>query len=67
MDHFPLCLIPGSGPVDMNETQAENTKPFWQRQHHSQGIGCIRYNKRGVGEGSIIVDTNVWGNMKSMI
>jgi uncharacterized protein len=28
---FPaVLLIPGSGPVDMNETQAENAKPFWQ-------------------------------------
>ena len=28
---FPaVLLIPGSGAVDMNETLAKNTKPFWQ-------------------------------------
>jgi alpha-beta hydrolase superfamily lysophospholipase len=28
-----------------------------------KGFAVLRYDKRGVGEGSIIVDTNVWGNM----
>jgi uncharacterized protein len=63
---FPaVLLIPGSGPVDMNETQAENAKPFWQLSHYltERGFAVLRYDKRGTGEGSIIVDTNVWGNM----
>ncbi len=63
---FPaVLLIPGSGPVDMNETQAENAKPFWQISQYltERGFVVLRYDKRGVGEGSIIVDTNVWGNM----
>ena len=66
MDHFLLCLlIPGSGPVDMNETQAKNAKPFWQISQYltERGFAVFRYDKRGVGEGSIIADTNVWGNM----
>jgi uncharacterized protein len=63
---FPaVLLIPGSGPVDMNETQAENAKPFWQISQYltERGFAVLRYDKRGAGEGSIIVDTNVWGNM----
>ena len=63
---FPaVLLIPGSGPVDMNETQAENAKPFWQISQYltERGFAVLRYDKRGIGEGSIIVDTNVWGNM----
>ena len=63
---FPaVLLIPGSGPVDMNETQAENAKPFWQISHYltERGFAVLRYDKRGVGEGSIISDANVWGNM----
>ena len=63
---FPaVLLIPGSGPVDMNETQGENAKPFWQISQYltERGFAVLRYDKRGVGEGSIIIDTNVWGNM----
>jgi uncharacterized protein len=63
---FPaVLLIPGSGAVDMNETEAKNTKPFWQISQYltERGFAVLRYDKRGVGEGSIIVDTNVWGNM----
>ena len=63
---FPaVLLIPGSGAVDMNETVAENAKPFWQISQYltERGFAVLRYDKRGVGEGSIIVDTNVWGNM----
>lgn len=63
---FPaVLLIPGSGPVDMNETQAENAKPFWQISQYltERGFAVLRYDKRGVGEGSTIVATNVWGNM----
>src|SRR5437870_11496928 len=64
---FPaVLLIPGSGAVDMNETVAKNTKPFWQISQYltERGFAVLRYDKRGVGEGSIIVDTNVWGNMR---
>ena len=44
---------------------AENAKPFWQISQYltERGFAVFRYDKRGVGEGSIIADTNVWGNM----
>ena len=65
---FPaVLLIPGSGAVDMNETSAEakNTKPFWQTSQYltERGFAVLRYDKRGVGEGGIIVGKNVWGNL----
>ena len=63
---FPaVLLIPEYGPVDMNETQAKNAKQFGQISQYltERGFAVFRYDKRGVGEGSIIADTNVWGNM----
>ena len=63
---FPaVLLVPGSGPVDMNETLAEDAKPFWQISQYlaERGFAVLRYDKRGIGEDSIISDANVWGNM----
>ena len=63
---FPaVLLIPGSGPVDMNETQAENAKPFWQISQYltERGFAVLRYDKRGIGEGGTVINTSIWGNM----
>jgi alpha-beta hydrolase superfamily lysophospholipase len=63
---FPgVLLIPGSGALDMNETLAPNTKPFWQISQYlaERGFVVLRYDKRGVGANSQIIDTNVWGNI----
>jgi pimeloyl-ACP methyl ester carboxylesterase len=62
---FPaVLLIPGSGAVDMNETLAENTKPFWQISQYlsERGFVVLKYDKRGVGESFTILNPNVWGN-----
>ena len=46
---FPaVLLIPGSGPVDMNETQAENAKPFWQISQYLTERGFVYSTIRGV-------------------
>jgi uncharacterized protein len=63
---FPgVLLIPGSGAVDMNETLAPNTKPFWEVSQYlsERGFAVLRYDKRGIGDNSQIIDTNVWGNV----
>ena len=64
---FPgVLLIHGSGPADMNETLGAGiAKPFWQISEYlsERGFAVLRYDKRGVGEGSIITDRNVWANM----
>ena len=63
---FPsVLLVPGSGAIDMNETLAPNTKPFWQIAQYlsERGFVVLRYDKRGVGANSQIIDTNVWGNV----
>lgn len=62
---FPaVLLIPGSGAVDMNETLAENTKPFWQISQYlsERGFAVLKFDKRGVGESFTILNLNVWGN-----
>jgi pimeloyl-ACP methyl ester carboxylesterase len=63
---FPgVLLVPGSGAIDMNETLAPNTKPFWQISQYlsERGFAVLRYDKRGVGANSQVIDTNVWGNV----
>jgi pimeloyl-ACP methyl ester carboxylesterase len=63
---FPgVLLVPGSGAIDMNETLAPNTKPFWQISQYlsERGFAVLRYDKRGVGANSQIIDTNIWGNV----
>ena len=62
---FPaVLLIPGSGAVDMNETLAEDTKPFWQISQYlsERGFAVLKFDKRGVGENFTILNPNVWGN-----
>jgi alpha-beta hydrolase superfamily lysophospholipase len=63
---FPgVLLVAGSGAIDMNETLTPDTKPFWQISQYlsERGFVVLRYDKRGVGANSQIIDTNVWGNV----
>jgi len=76
---FPaVLLVPGSGPVDMNETigyiRIDNetgsqgyppTRPFFQIAEYlsERGFAVLQYDKRGVGANSTILDSNVWGNV----
>ena len=63
---FPgVLLVAGSGVVDMNETLSPDSKPFWEIAHYlsERGFAVLRYDKRGVGTNSQIVDSNIWGNV----
>lgn len=63
---FPgVLLVAGSGAVDMNETLSPESKPFWQLAQYlsERGFAVLRYDKRGVGANSQIIDYNVWGNL----
>jgi uncharacterized protein len=63
---FPgVLLVHGSGAIDMNETLAPDAKPFWQIAQYlsERGFAVLRYDKRGVGANSQIIDPNVWGNV----
>jgi uncharacterized protein len=63
---FPgVLLVAGSGAVDMNETLSPDSKPFWQIAQYlsERGFAVLRYDKRGVGANSQIIDTNIWGNL----
>ena len=69
---FPgVLLIPGSGTNDKNGTLGVVTKdnpnpptPIWQIAQYlsERGFAVLRYDKRGVGANSTILDANVWGN-----
>ena len=69
---FPgVLLIPGSGAADMDEylppelAGVENgSRPFWQIANYlsERGFAVLRYDKRGVGENSTIIDANLFGN-----
>jgi predicted esterase len=75
---FPaVLLIPGSGPIDMNETggavriDSETgsivyppARPFFDIAQYlsERGFAVLQYNKRGIGANFTIVDSNVWGN-----
>ena len=75
---FPgVLLIPGSGPIDMNETggavRIDNetgliiyppARPFFEIAEYlsERGFAVLQYNKRGIGANFTIVDSNVWGN-----
>jgi uncharacterized protein len=60
-----VLLVPGSGAIDMNETLAPDAKPFWQISQYlsERGFAVLRYDKRGVGANSQVIDANVWGNV----
>jgi pimeloyl-ACP methyl ester carboxylesterase len=63
---FPgILLVAGSGVVDMNETLSPDSKPFWQIAQYlsERGFAVLRYDKRGVGANSQIIDYNIWGNL----
>jgi uncharacterized protein len=63
---FPgVLLVAGSGVVDMNETLSPDSKPFWQIAQYlsERGFAVLRYDKRGVGANSQIIDYNIWGNL----
>jgi alpha-beta hydrolase superfamily lysophospholipase len=63
---FPgVLLVAGSGVVDMNETLSPDSKPFWQISQYlsERGFAVLRYDKRGVGANSQIIDYNIWGNV----
>ena len=63
---FPgVLLVAGSGAIDMNETLSADSKPFWQIAQYlsERGFAVLRYDKRGVGANSQIIDYNIWGNL----
>jgi uncharacterized protein len=63
---FPgVLLVHGSGPTDMNETLSPDSKPFWQMAQYlsERGFAVLRYDKRGVGANSQIIDYDTWGNL----
>jgi hypothetical protein len=76
---FPgVLLVAGSGIIDMNETlgftRIDNetgtkiyppTRPYFQIAEYlsDRGFVTLRYDKRGIGENSTILDSNVWGNL----
>jgi uncharacterized protein len=76
---FPaVLLVPGSGPVDMNETggavRIDNetgsiiyppARPFFDIAQYlsERGFAVLQYNKRGIGANFTILDSNVWGNV----
>jgi len=66
-----VLLIPGSGAADMDEylppelAGVENgSRPFWQIANYlsERGFVVLRYDKRGVGENSTVIDANLLGN-----
>src|SRR5919107_865426 len=72
-----VLLIPGSGPIDMNETggavRIDNetgsivyppARPFFDIAQYlsERGFAVLQYNERGIGANFTIVDSNVWGN-----
>src|SRR5256885_8576760 len=69
---FPgVLLIAGSGAQDKNETLGFVHKngpkpptPFWQIAQYlsERGFAVLRYDKRGVGANSTIINSNIWGN-----
>lgn len=75
---FPgILLVPGSGPVDVNETggylRIDNktgsliyppARPFFDIAEYlsERGFAVLQYDKRGIGANFTILDRNVWGN-----
>jgi uncharacterized protein len=75
---FPaVLLVPGSGPVDMNETigyvRIDNetgsiiyppARPLFEIAQYlsERGFAVLQYDKRGMGANYTFLDSNVWGN-----
>jgi uncharacterized protein len=75
---FPgVLLVPGSGPIDMNETggavRIDNetgsliyppARPFFDIAQYlsERGLAVLQYDKRGIGANFTILDSNIWGN-----
>jgi len=75
---FPaVLLVPGSGPIDMNETGGPvridketgsiiypSARPFFDIAQYlsERGFAVLQYDKRGIGANFTILDSNVWGN-----
>ena len=75
---FPgVLLVPGSGPIDMNETGGAvrignetgsliypPARPFFDIAEYlsQRGFAVLQYDKRGVGANFTILDSNIWGN-----
>jgi uncharacterized protein len=75
---FPaVLLIPGSGPVDMNETVGyvridnetgskiyPSSRPFFEIAQYlsERGFAVLQYDKRGIGSNFTILNSNIWGN-----
>ena len=72
-----ILLVPGSGPIDMNETGGavltDNetgsliyppARPFFDIAEYlsERGFAVLQYDKRGIGANFTILDSNVWGN-----
>jgi alpha-beta hydrolase superfamily lysophospholipase len=65
---FPgVLLVHAAGPADMNYTTGIHNKLFWQIAQYlsERGFVVLRYDKRGIGANSTIINNNVWGNMTS--
>jgi uncharacterized protein len=63
---FPgVLLVAGSGTTDMNETLSPDSQPFLPIAQYlsERGFAVLRYDKRGIGANSQIIDHNVWGNV----
>ena len=75
---FPaVLLVPGSGPVDMNETVGyvridnetgskiyPSSRPFFDIAQYlsERGFAVLQYDKRGIGANFTILNSNIWGN-----
>ncbi|HEU5119632.1 MAG TPA: hypothetical protein VFT71_01480, partial [Candidatus Nitrosocosmicus sp.] len=76
---FPgILLVPGSGPVDMNETGGylridnktgsliyPDAKPFYDIAQYlsERSFAVLQYDKRAIGTNITFLDSNVWGNV----
>jgi pimeloyl-ACP methyl ester carboxylesterase len=76
---FPgVLLVPGSGPVDMNETGGylridnktgsliyPDARPFYDIAQYlsDRGFAVLQYDKRAIGANITFLDSNVWGNV----
>lgn len=76
---FPgVLLVPGSGPVDMNETAGylridnktgalnyPDARPFHDLAQYlsERGFAVLQYDKRGIGANITFLDDSVWGNV----